>query len=105
MSGEYVHGRLHSPIIPRLVPKQDFCTHCRGTGIEPGLIPVAGLEPARLRSVRRDDGITWQLRCPECHHWADVDDDQLHGRVSIDHTDTGCTFHATHDLYAMAGLP
>jgi hypothetical protein len=83
----------------------DACKRCRGTGREPGLIPLPGLEPARLRSVRRDDGIVWQLRCPECHQWADLDDDQLHGRVSIDHTDTGCAFHQTYDLYAMAGLP
>jgi hypothetical protein len=54
--------------------------------------------------VHRDGGIVWQLRCPECHEWADLDDDQLHGRVSIDHTDTGCTFHRTLDLFGMAGL-
>lgn len=82
----------------------DACEHCRGTGREPGLIPLPGLEPARLRSVRRDGGIVWQLRCPACGQWADLDDDQLHGRVSMDHTDTGCAFHATHDLLAMAGL-
>ena len=64
----------------------DACTRCRGTGTEPGLIPVTGFEPARLKSVRRDGYIVWKLRCPECHQWADIDDDQLHGRVSIDHT-------------------
>ena len=82
----------------------DACKRCHGTGREPGLIPLPGLEPARLRSVRRDGAIVWQLRCPECHQWADVDDDQIRGRVSIDHTDTGCGFHQTHDLFAMAGL-
>lgn len=82
----------------------DNCKRCHGTGREPGLIPVRGLEPARLRSVHRDGVIVWQFRCPECHHWGDVDDDQLHGKVSIDHTDTGCTFHQTHNLMAMAGL-
>jgi hypothetical protein len=79
----------------------DACTRCRGTGREPGLIPVTGLEPARLKTVRRGDEIVWQFRCPECHRWGDIDDDQLHGRVSIDHTDTGCSFHQTHDLYTM----
>lgn len=82
----------------------DACERCHGSGMEPGLIPLPGLEPARLRSVRRDGGIVWQLRCPECHHWGDVDDDQLRGRVSIDHTDTGCGFHRTLDLLAVAGL-
>lgn len=81
----------------------DACTHCRGTGREPGLIPVPGLEPARLRSVRRDEGIVWQFRCPECHHWGDIDDDQMHGRVSIDHSEA-CGFHRTLDLWVMAGL-
>jgi hypothetical protein len=89
------------------------CTRCHGTGREPGLIPVCGLEPARLRTVRRDDAMIWQFRCPECHHWGDIDDDQLHGRVSLDHTNCEhkaddrcpCTFHQAHDLYAMARLP
>ena len=79
----------------------DACTKCRGTGREPGLIPVTGLEPARLKSVRRDGEIVWQFRCPECHRWGDIDDDQLNGRVSIDHTPDGCTFHQTLDLYSM----
>ncbi len=91
----------------------DACRRCRGTGREPGLIPLPGLEPARLRSVRRDDAIVWQFRCPECHHWGDIDDGQLHGRGSIGHTGCAylaggscpCTFHQTHDLYTMAGLP
>ena len=83
----------------------DACTRCRGTGREPGLIPLPGLEPARLRSVRRDGKIVWRFRCPHCYRWGDIDDGQLHGRVSIDHTDTGCTFHQTCDLFAMAGLP
>lgn len=84
----------------------DDCTRCRGTGREPGLIPLPGLEPGRLRSIRRDGELVWQLRCPRCHQWADIDDDQMHGRVSIDHTDTGCSFHETHDLHSiMRSLP
>jgi len=51
-----------------------------------------------LRSVRRDDVIQWVLRCPACGAWADIDDDQFHGRVSVDHTDTGCRYHETHDF-------
>lgn len=84
--------------------RMDACKRCRGTGKEPGLIPVRGLWSARLRTVRRDGEIVWQFRCPSCGEWGDIDDDQLHGRVSIDHTDTGCEFHETHDLWTMAGL-
>jgi hypothetical protein len=87
----------------------DACTRCHGTGLEPGLIPLPGLEPARLKSVRRDGEIVWKLRCPECHQWADIDDDQLHGRVSIDHRNNSepydnrpvCTFHQTIDLHTL----
>ena len=81
------------------------CTRCHGTGREPGLIPVKGLEPAVIRSVRRDEAVVWQFRCPRCLLWGDIDDDQLRGRVSIDHWEnSGCGFHETHDLLAMAGL-
>jgi hypothetical protein len=88
-------------IPPEAITKLDACKRCRGTGREPGLIPLPGLEPARLRSVHRDGALVWQLRCPECHGWADLDEDQLHGRVSIDHAPE-CGFHETHDLWALA---
>lgn len=68
-------------------------------------IPVPGLDPARLRCVCRDGSLVYQLRCPRCRHWGDIDDDQLHGRVSIDHTGQGCTFHETHDLWGMVLTP
>jgi hypothetical protein len=47
---------------------------------------------------------SWNLRCPGCGHWGEIDDDQLHGRVSVDHTDCrcGCTFHETRDWSAGA---
>ena len=83
----------------------DACARCHGTGKEPGLLPVPGLEPSRLRRVTRDGKTAWQFRCPTCHQWGGISDAQLHGKVSIDHTDAGCTFHQTCDLYAMAGLP
>lgn len=44
--------------------------------------------------VRRRDGeAVWQFCCPGCHLHADIDDDQLHGRVSIDCPD--CPYHET----------
>lgn len=51
-----------------------------------------------LRVVRRDGEPQWMLQCPDCEQWADLDDDQFHGRVSVDHTDTGCSYHETHDF-------
>jgi hypothetical protein len=36
-----------------------------------------------------------QLRCPGCGKWGDLDDDQLHGRVSTHHEE--CGFHETRD--------
>lgn len=57
-----------------------------------------------LRSVTRDGQPLWQLCCPICGEWGDLDDDQLHGRVSVDHTGMGptnhCTFHETHDFHS-----
>lgn len=41
------------------------------------------------------------FECPGCGAWAYLDLDQWHGRVSVDHTDTGCTYHETH-YYAQA---
>lgn len=59
-----------------------------------------------VRSVRRDGEIQWVFRCPVCTIWGDIDRDQFEGRVSIDHTDTGCTFHETVDCYsAVLGGP
>lgn len=58
-----------------------------------------------LRQVIRDGCPLWQLRCPGCGTWADIDDDQLHGRVTVDHTNQeGCWYHETHDFAALAGM-
>lgn len=81
--------------------------------------PIPGLPGAELAAPLRKEldgtcGAVWKLKCPVCGVWGDIDDDQLHGRVSIDHSDFvrhkrddpaegfHCTFHETHDLYAMA---
>ena len=61
-----------------------------------------------LRHVTQDGEIVWKLRCPMCGHEGQIDDDQLHGRVSLDHTNCGvsyepsacqCTWHETHDYW------
>jgi hypothetical protein len=57
-----------------------------------------------IREAKRDGAFVWQLRCPECGKWADLDDDQMHGRVSVDHTHEGCTFHETRDWWNTADV-
>jgi hypothetical protein len=53
--------------------------------------------------VLRDGEEVWKLGCPGCGHWAEIDDDQLHGRVSVDHAgEGGCTFHETRDWFHTA---
>ena len=41
------------------------------------------------------------FRCPGCKHVGDIDDDQFHGRVSIDCTN--CDYHETQDWSAQEG--
>jgi len=69
------------------------------------MIPLPESVGGALREIVRDGSPIWQLRCPMCEQWADIDDDQLHGRVSVDHTNEGCSYHETHDFAALAGLP
>jgi len=53
---------------------------------------------------------SWNVRCPQCGHWGEIDDDQLHGRISTDHSGgaenngcaCGCTFHETRDWSVTA---
>lgn len=66
--------------------------------VEPALEHAVKTPFAELRITKRDDQPVWQLKCPGCDTWADIDEDQLHGRVSVDHTDTGCSYHETHDF-------
>ena len=44
----------------------------------------------------------WLFECPGCGTWAYLDDDQWHGRVSVDHASMGCGggYHETHDYAA-----
>ncbi len=65
----------------------------------------------RLRQIISNGQPVWKLQCPQCGHEGQIDDDQLHGRVSVDHTncgatypesECGCTFHETRDWHATA---
>lgn len=56
-----------------------------------------------LRTITRDNEDVRQLKCPKCGVWADLDDDQYHGRVSVHHDDPSCGYHETHDFSAMDG--
>ena len=40
-------------------------------------------------------GVEYWFRCPDCEAWGTIDEDQADGRVSIDHTPDGCTYHKT----------
>ena len=58
---------------------------------------LAILPEGRLRHRISDGEEVTQLQCPGCGRWGQIDDDQLHGRISVDHTDptVPCTFHET----------
>lgn len=65
------------------------------------------IDDLEVRVVTRDGRRVFQLRCPSCLTWEDLDDDQLHGRVSIECDVEGCSFHETANLapaFAAAGL-
>ena len=66
--------------------------------------------PLPIGGAIRIVGDTIMIRCPACGHEGIIDDDQFHGRVSINHDDCGrqwkpslcdCTWHETHDLASM----
>lgn len=74
-----------------------------------GPTPAPGRDDTTAAAQIREVEGAWELRCPECGRWSGIDDDQLHGRVSVDHTGTwsplipgGCTFHETRDWAATA---
>lgn len=56
------------------------------------------LSRSDVRTRQRDGVTVYQLRCPRCSTWADLDDDQVNGRVSIECVTPGCDFHETHNL-------
>ena len=44
----------------------------------------------------------WLFECPGCGQRTYLDEDQWHGRVSVDHAADGCPgdYHETHDYFA-----
>lgn len=70
---------------------------------------IVSTDLGRFNLVKtQDDGQpadTWLFECPGCGTWAYLDDDQWHGRVSVDHASMGCAggYHETHDYSAALG--
>ena len=63
---------------------------------------IIDTEFGRFRAVRSDGIDTFLFECPGCGEWGHLDDDQWHGRVSVDHASMGCPggYHETHDFQA-----
>lgn len=71
---------------------------------------IVATEHARFRKVAGAETPfvdRWVMECPGCGTWAYLDDDQWHGRVSVDHsgelsptTGVVCAYHETHDYFA-----
>ena len=60
---------------------------------------IVGTDLGRFRAVLRDGREDWLFECPGCGTWANLDDDQWAGRVSVDHAADGCPggYHETHN--------
>jgi len=94
---------LLQALLARRVPVQQPPTQAAGAG--GWVVSLTPLPQGRIRKVVRDGADVWKLQCPECGQWADIDDDQLHGLVSVDHSDAPpCTFHEARDWYLTAEL-
>lgn len=65
---------------------------------------IARTEFGEVRRVTCDGEPTLLLVCPGCGTLGTLDDDQAHGRVSVDHATDGCIggYHETHDFWAAA---
>lgn len=64
----------------------------------------AQTEYGEVQRVTVDGELTLILLCPGCGERGELDDDQAHGRVSVDHAADGCPggYHETHDFWAAA---
>jgi hypothetical protein len=65
---------------------------------------VSHTEFGEVQRVTVDGDPTLILVCPGCGEKGYLDDDQAHGRVSVDHAADGCPggYHETHDFWAAA---
>ncbi len=63
---------------------------------------IANTRLGVIRRVIRDQRFVYLLECPGCGRRGELDDDQWHGRVSVDHASMGCPggYHETHDFAA-----
>lgn len=63
---------------------------------------VANTRLGVLQRVTRDGRLTVLLECPGCNQLGALDDDQWHGRVSVDHASHGCPggYHEMHNFAA-----
>lgn len=77
--------------------------------LDPRKRPIFETPFGCLRMMYEEDGyynkgriFKYELECPKCGEWALIDQDQLDGRVSIDHAADGCPggYHETHDFTA-----
>lgn len=59
---------------------------------------MAGLLRAGVRGATAESFPLF--RCPGCGTTGDIDDDQFHGRVSIECPTPGCGYHDTRDWSA-----
>ncbi len=51
-----------------------------------------------VKEVMRDGSPIRKFKCPKCGKWADIDDDQFYGRISVWHDVPECGFHETINL-------
>lgn len=49
-----------------------------------------------IKQVILDGTPTWKFKCPSCGIWGYIDNDQYHGKVSLDCPN--CEFHETINL-------
>ena len=64
----------------------------------------ATTEFGEIQRVTRDGQEILLLVCPGCGEVGSLDDDQAHGRISVNHASGGCPglYHETHDFWTAA---
>ena len=116
MAGEYYHPLLrfgflledegHDVDWDRIYECIDMlnnCVHSSEPDPEDSLVHRLlrrGVLKPITRIITRDTNPVRQAQCPGCGIWADVDDDQWSGRVSMDCAE--CDYHETHDLRELS---
>lgn len=67
---------------------------------------IANTRVGVIRRGVRDGREVHLFECPGCKQWSTLDDDQWHGRVSVDHASMGCPggYHEIHDFAAAVAV-